>query len=389
LDINNELKRFNLRPENKSLNVNGQIFVKGVIHLSSQKINILIPIYAFGRTGGIKVLSQLSNYWIKEGHQVSFLVFRESQNPYFPVNANIIWINEKGEEAEGPALNFSLKNSGYKRMIALYKYLKKNSKNYDVVLANYNLTAWPVWLGSKTNNFYYIQAYEPEFYEQKTLKALVQKSLAMMTYYLPLKKVVNAEIYKNYKKLHSNFVVLPGLDLNIYTPKVSMSFSQNFVVGCIGRKEEWKGSNDVGKAIDILRDKGYQIDFKVAFEPIDCDEYELLKPDGDENLSDFYKSLDVLIAPGHIQLGAVHYPVIEAMACKTTVITTGYYPATENNSYIVPVKRPDMIAEKIIDIMNNPELAKIKSEKAYQDIQQFEWGIVSQKFINLFQGDIK
>jgi len=28
---------------------------------------------------------------------------------------------------------------------------------------------------------------------------------------------------------------------------------------------------------------------------------------GLNNLADFYRSLDVLAAPGHIQLGAVHY----------------------------------------------------------------------------------
>ncbi|WP_341479706.1 glycosyltransferase [Clostridium algidicarnis] len=70
-----------------------------------------------------------------------------------------------------------------------------------------------------------------------------------------------------------------------------------------------------------------------------------MHPDGDDNLADYYRNLDILVAPGHIQLGAIHYPVIEAMACNVPVITTGYYPANDENSFIVPVKRPDKIAE--------------------------------------------
>ena len=117
--------------------------------------------------------------------------------------------------------------------------------------------------------------------------------------------------------------------------------------------------------------KAIILKFKVAFNPVKYKNHELVHPDGDKKLADFYRSLDILVAPGHIQLGAIHYPVIESMACNTPVITTGYYPANDENSFIVPVKRPDKIAETIEMIINDYSVAINKAEKARKDIKQF------------------
>ncbi|MBV1756286.1 MAG: hypothetical protein KMY55_00435 [Dethiosulfatibacter sp.] len=58
----------------------------------------------------------------------------------------------------------------------------------------------------------------------------------------------------------------------------------------------------------------------------------------------------------------------QAMACETTVITMRYFPANYDNAYIVPIKSPDIIANSIIEIIKNPDIARIKSENAYKNI---------------------
>ena len=363
-------------------------------NITNKKLNILIPVINFGKSGGARVLAQLANNWNENGHKVTFVSYYECDEPYFPVKVDILWINKNGIIVSDKADNYILENSGINRILAISRYLNKNSKNYDVVFANHNLTAWPVWLWSKSNNYYYIQAYEVEFSSKRNIKTLIKKIAAYSTYFLPLRRVVNAEIYRNYKNLHAKNVIPPGLDLTLYYPKkYDYTDERDFIVGCIGRIEEWKGSHDVTEAVKILHDKGYNIKFKVAFNPVNYNSYELVKPDGDENLANFYRSLDVLIAPGHIQLGAVHYPVIEAMACKTPVITTGYYPANNENAYIVPIKRPDVIADTIIAVIEDYDSAIQKAEIAYNTIAQFDWKIVSSKFIDLFnkelEGEIK
>lgn len=349
-------------------------------------MKILIPVWGFEKAGGYRVLSNLANHWIDNGHQVTFVSYFKENKPYYPIKAKIIWINKNGEEVKA----YSDENKKEKiSFFAIKRFLKKNSTKFDVVLANYNLTAYNVWLGSSVANYYYIQAYEPELYPNTSYKKYILKLMAWITYFLPLKRIVNADIYRRYKNIKSNIVIPPGLDFSIYYPKkLEVDNKETLIVGCIGRTEEWKGSNDVGEAVRILHEKGYKIILKSAFNPVKYENHDLVLPDGDNNLADFYRSLDVLIAPGHIQLGAVHYPVIEAMACNVPVITTGYYPANDENSFITPIKRPERIAELLEIIINNYSIAVKKSEVAQSCIRDFDWKIVSQKFIDEFRRDL-
>lgn len=357
------------------------------------KLNILIPIMSLGRSGGIRVLSELANNWILMGHSVSIVTFYESNAPYFPTNADVIWVDINGNKVVSNKPDYILSHSAYKRIIALYRFLRRNSENFDVVFANHNLTAWPVYFASKSKNFYYIQAYEPFFYSQSdTFKSMILRFLAWSSYLLPLIHVVNSLDYDKYKFINSDKIVFPGLDLKIYYPKelVNKEKDEEFIVGCIGRKEAFKGSNYIGKAIQILHNEGYHnIRLKVAFNALDYKNHELVMPDGDDNLAQYYRNLDILVATGIRKNNAIHYPVIEAMACKTPVITTGYYPSNESNSYIVDPKRPDQIAEAIKAIINNYEIAVKKSEIAYKEVLQFDWEDVSSKFINIFYEEIE
>lgn len=351
-------------------------------------MKILIPILSAGKSGGIKVLTNLANKWFEMGHDVTVISTDNMTEPYYKINCNFYYIDTKGQK-----LNSKLneKISILQQLVSMYRYLKHESNRYDCVIANYNLTTYPIFLGSKSNNFYYIQAYEPEFYDEiknNILKKYVQKVLAWFSYFLPFTRIVNSNMYINYKNIKTNYVVYPGIDLEIYFPKErsKKNNSDKFVIGCIGRKEEWKGSEDVAEAIKLLHHKGYEnIEFVVAFNAVSYKNHTLVYPDGDKKLADFYRSLDILVTPGHIQLEAIHYPVIEAMATKTPLITTGYFPSNENNSFLVPIKSPEDIARNIVYAINNYEIAIAKANIAYSQIQEFSWKNISDKFLNIIR----
>lgn len=342
-------------------------------------MKIIIPVFGFGKAGGYRVLSNLANEWKKEV-DVEFLTFKDSEEPYFPTNVNI------------NMLPIDLNNNFFKKIYYLLKYLNRDKKE-TVILANQNMTVWPTLFSKNKNKFYYIQAYEPEFYDEykgNKIKKIILKILAWLTYFMPLKRIVNSDLYLNYKNIRSNYVIPPGLDLEVYYPKkLERGNKKTLIVGCIGRVEEWKGAHDVGRAVEILHKKGLDIKLKVAFNPVEYLNHELVKPDGDENLADYYRSLDVLVAPGHIQLGAIHYPVIEAMACNVPVITTGYYPANNENSFIVPIKNPEKIAEVIERIYFNYEEAYKKSQKAQEKIGEFAWEVVAKNFLDIIKKEME
>ena len=105
-------------------------------------------------------------------------------------------------------------------------------------------------------------------------------------------------------------------------------------------------------------------------------------PNGDLELAKYYNTLDFYICAGTVQLEAIHYPVIESMACKVPVITTGYYPSNEDNAFIVSIKDIKAIENAVLELINKPSIKK--QELAYQQIQSFSWENIAQKMMNYF-----
>lgn len=352
-------------------------------------MRILIPIISFGKSGGMKVLSNLTNHWVRQGHSVTILTAIDDV-PYYPLLSEVTIVVAKSKCTDLGGGAWCL----FQRLRTLFKYIRKESLQFDAIIANYNLTAYPVAFASKTKGFYYIQAYEPEFSDDmggNFFRRNVLRFLAWFSYFLPLIKIVNSNAYTNYKNIKTNNVVFPGIDFGVYFSRERKykRYNEEFVIGCIGRTEEWKGSNDVSRAIEILHSKGVSnVKLLVAFNPVHYLKHELIIPDGDVELSDFYRSLDLLITPGHIQLNAIHYPVIEGMATKTPLITTGYYPSSDENSFLVPIQSPEKIAETIEYIINHYDKAILKADKAFDSMNEFSWEKTSRKFMAILKKNV-
>jgi glycosyltransferase involved in cell wall biosynthesis len=356
-------------------------------------MKILIPVTYFGPTGGFRVLSEFANYWIMQGNEVEFLAYKASDKPFFPTNAKLSWYDNKG--------NLSSNNdTGYKKNFSrIFSVLNGMTKaidisSCDIVLATLSLSALPVFLTkNKGNKFYYVQAFEPEYFNTKTLSGVILYFLSLLSYKLNLIRIVNSPVYFNYKILKSDKFVFPGIDFTKFYPSTDPKQNKSFVIGTIGRVEPFKGTKYVLDSYRELRKiLGPTITLRIAFGNPELanssNNLEIVKPKNDEELGDFYRSLDVLIAPGLVQLGAVHYPVIEAMASKIPVVTTGYYPANSENAWIVPVKNSAAISDSVLDIIKHPELVSRKVDLAYEEISVFDWEKNSSKMINYFKNCI-
>jgi len=359
-------------------------------------MNILIPVMGFHKGGGNRVLSELANHWIQQGHTVKFLSTYISGNPYFPTIAPIEWIDEKGQPVEKNILKKRHFFSALKEQISLYKglnneYLKGGK--WDIILANHSSTAHPVAYSKlKGLKCYYIQAYEPDFFaEQTSIKNKVIAKVAAHSYKLPLFKIVNSPIYYRYKEIHANDYVPPGLDFKkLYQkPVETVTFGKRVKLGCIGRIEPHKGTSFVLEAFKILVSKNCDCELHIAFGSIP-DEYKELQhifthiPKSDSELADFYRSCDIFIAPATVQFGAPHYPVMESMAVGTPVITTYYLPSNESNAWMVSPKSANEIALMVLEVINNEEEARRKVINAKQNIINYSWDNVSKKMIKIF-----
>jgi glycosyltransferase involved in cell wall biosynthesis len=344
-------------------------------------MEIVIPVTGFGRQGGYRVLSNLANEWVKLGHTVRFLCPKESDAPYFPTTAEIIWLDRAGKSVPAhERLTHLERYRLWNALGSLFGGLQRYAKSADVVMANQSMTAWPVSLARlKARKFYYVQAYEPEYYRLLPgLQMPILQLLSYCSYMLPLKQIVNAPVYLLYKTLRAHLSVPPGIDFALFYPGEKQDrCHRQLAIGCIGRPDlPFKGTKYVYDAFHILSQRGIRVELRVAFGKVDDEpdpNVHIVIPKNDKELGDYYRSLDILIAPGTVQLGAAHYPVMEAMACGVAVVTTGYLPASNRNSWIVPVYDASAIADAVTEIMANPDEEMRRVAQAANDIQPFTW----------------
>jgi len=352
-------------------------------------MKILIPVLQFGKAGGYRVLSNLANEWINMGHQVHFISTISSNKPYFPTIANVYWVDNKGDFKTEEDLVSEDSYRFWNRWSALCKGMNRLESDYDIVLANQNLTAYALIFSKISGKkFYYIQAYEPEYgWLSGSFAHKLLSLIAWHSYNLKIEKIVNADVYRHYKNIKTDKVVLPGLDLKIFYPENIELIVNPIKLGCIGRLEVYKGTQYVMDAFLVLRQVIPDIELHIAFGDKSLELIEgvtIVSPTNDFELANYYRSMDILIAPGTVQMGAVHYPVIEAMACGTAVITTGYYPAKDSNAWLVPVKNANAIAEQVQSIIKNPSLVDKKITNGLKDVTEFEWSLVASKMLNYF-----
>jgi glycosyltransferase involved in cell wall biosynthesis len=362
-------------------------------------MKILIPISAFERSGGFRVLSELATHWVNRGHKVDFLVDIRSGSPMFPTRANILRFNHTGQVEKGDGAEikskFPLSGNLFSVWTGMWRSLNKIASTYDVILANHSLTTYPIAFAcaGKARKWYYVQAYEPEYYSfYSGIRGKVFQLLSALSYSLPLKQIANAPIYINYRSIRAQNWIPPGLDVHLfYRRDMPPTFASGkpLVIGTIGRTEPTKGTVDVLAAFELVAALNPCMHLSVAFGNLPPEwshpRATVVVPHGDAELAAWYRSIDILIAPGTVQLGACHYPVIEAMASGTPVITTGYLPADVHNAWIVPVHSPPAIAEAILAIASFPiDQLKEKLDIAALATKRFEWLHVADEFITKF-----
>jgi glycosyltransferase involved in cell wall biosynthesis len=283
-------------------------------------------------------------------------------------------------------------------MRSLLRGLERHGGKADAVLANYCFTAWPVFLARlKAEKFYYVQAYEPEYFaDVRGFRGVALRALAASSYLLPMTRIVNSPLYLRFKHLRSREWIPCGIDLEVMKPGNSPGIpgwgDRRIVIGTIGRRESHKGTLDVLAAIDLLLERGRNVELRVAYgnlpEGMRLNErLKVVIPQNDVELADYYRSVDILVTAVRVQLGAVHYPVLEAMACGKPVVTTGHLPASRerDNAWFARVNDPADISKAIESVFAEPSVADLKVRRALADVVPFAWDRVTGEMMRTLQ----
>lgn len=350
-------------------------------------MKILIPIFGFGAQGGYRVLSRLASEWSNRGVEVDFLVPEGSDRPYFATSGRIRRVRRDGTIRQGSSDTPAM--SGKDRFRALLKGLRVLRGEYDVFLANQAFTPWLLLAAGvpAVKRVYYIQAYEPDFFV--FARQPIHWLLAKLSYGVPALRIVNSPLYLRYRGIRAGHWVPPGIDLSTFRPEPQVSDPSTFTIGCIGRHEPDKGTAYVLQAFERLHASDSRYRLRVAFGNLPTDWHHpaavIVPLQGDEALAGFYRSVDALVAPGTIQHGAVHYPVLEAMACGVPVVTTGYLPATPDNAWIVANRNADAIADAVRHIDRGTDRHS-RIDHGLDAVSEFAWPRVAARMLALLPG---
>lgn len=372
-------------------------------------MRILIPIIGFGRAGGYRVLSELATQWVQQGCTVDFLVDQRSGPPYFPTQAGILRFDGRGrlvgngaDHDETARPTFAPGGNALSIYRGMWGALQSLAPDYDIVLANQSLTTWPVALAKapRRGRYYYVQAYEPDYYAvEPGWKAKVLRWFSAGSYRLPLTQVANAPIYLDYHGSRTPHWVPPGMDMALFRRRDGLpgrgltaapAAAPVWTIGVIGRTEPAKGTADALAAFEHLAARRKDVRLSVAYGNLPLGwahpQATVVVPANDTELAAWYRSLDVMLAPGTQQLGACHYPVLEAMASGVAVVTTGYLPADPQNAWIVPVHSPGAIADAVENIITLPDDSlRTRLDRAHNAAQAFSWPVVASQFLRILQ----
>lgn len=330
-------------------------------HLPISPSHVTIPFAGLNLSGGVKSLLRLANRLAERGEYVRVIVPDYAAQPSIGLD---------------PRIRFDvLRTAGpgpIRKLVYYPRLAVEAASGADVVLANYYLTAYPVfasWLlrGRRAALAYNVRGYEPQSHglmaPASPLGRCVRYALARLSYGLPFSKIVTTEWLKQMVGDQRAVVVGHGIDLEVFRPdpRTASAVRPQPVIGVIGRLGRVKGYDDFLAAAALLRSQPAPCFLVVRADPVPlpAGRSEAVEASSDESMAGFYRRCDIFVFPSLAE--GFGLPALEAMACGCAVVTTdcgGVWTFTrpDENCLMVPPGRPDLLADAIDRLVHDPGL---------------------------------
>jgi len=223
-----------------------------------------------------------------------------------------------------------------------------------------------------------------KFYESSILKVTLKKAKKIIC----SSDFIRFDFLKDYTK--KTITITPGVDINRFKHKIVNSKNKILFVGGLKEAEKYKGLEYLLSAVNIIKKNIKDVKLTVVGEGDYIIYYKKLCKDLeiernvefkgrliDRKLVEQYQKSNVSVLPSLSEsFGIV---LLEAMACKKPVIGSNvggipYVIDNEQNGLLVPPKDPQALADAIIKILTNPQLAKEMGEEGYEKVMKnFTW----------------
>ncbi|MDX2041805.1 MAG: glycosyltransferase family 4 protein [Acidobacteriota bacterium] len=380
------------------------------------KITFVLPMYLNSPSGGFKVVYEYANRLAALGHQVAVVHPRTiaPQSGLVEAVKKRLWkfklrnipnrkpLHRRGAENTEDAQRLwqktlrnlcdALRLGGENASLRLVPWFKVNDNvnlilatdlneqnipDADAIFATASDTAFPVAACSvnKGRKFYLVQSYEAWNLPEETVIASWQ---------LPMHKIVVSrqlqQIAASLGEAQRTTYIPLGLDVSVFRLLTPIHERHELRVGMLAHPNEVKGSRDGLAALELVKAK--LPDLQVALfgtEPRldfipEWMSYERLP--SAERLVELYNSCRIFLNPARAEGWGL--PAAEAMACGCAVVSADNggiheFAVDGETALIVPIQRPDLLAEKILALIDDDELRWRLAVAGHQSIQQFSW----------------
>lgn len=198
---------------------------------------------------------------------------------------------------------------------------------------------------------------------------------------------------RNLKKYKAKVnYIPPGVDTKVFKLSKKRSTNDVLFVGRIEKNSDWKGISYLFEAISKVKKISPDINLRLVGPGDRVDYFKMyaqklginknVKFVGSKINNELileYQSSKVIVLPSITESESFGMVLIEAMACKKPVIGSNvggipYVIDNEQNGLLVPPKDPQALADAIIKILTNPQLAKKMGENGYKNVKEnFIW----------------
>jgi len=204
-------------------------------------------------------------------------------------------------------------------------------------------------------------------------------------------------------KSHSNNInINQAVDINLFKPIAS--FHEENTILCVARIHPEKGIEDLIHATPIIfkkfpnikikiigrvDDKNYLKKIQKLIKELDCiQNIEFVGPIAHNDLVKWYNLCKIFVLTSKTEEQSI--VTLEAMACGKPVVVTKVGALPEfiedgSNGFLIDLKQPEELAEKITFLMNDEELRKKIGIQARNTIvEKFSWEHYISKLTDIF-----
>ena len=179
-----------------------------------------------------------------------------------------------------------------------------------------------------------------------------------------------------------------ALNDQVFSPKIHEPAERQILA--VGSDHlEFKRIDDIWQACQIVRAKGFNIDFKWVTPNKPTKELgTVFVNPTQEELGDIYRQAWVYVSASEYE--SFSLPVLEAMACGTPVITTPNvgvrsYALDGENCLFFQTGNPQDLADIIIKLLEDPVLYKKLQVNGYKTAARFKWSEIIPKLKSFYE----